>query len=59
MVIDDLQHRGHDSAQLAVIGPVGALSSQHVELVEDQHPRSNIQEAEDLVEVPCRLAQVR
>ena len=47
---------GHNPAEFPVVGPVGSLASEHVELVEHQHPRPDFEEVEYLFEVPCRLA---
>ncbi|CAN5805112.1 hypothetical protein BH24ACT5_BH24ACT5_30470 [soil metagenome] len=58
MVLYDLQHRCHNSTELSMVSSIRAFTTQHVELVEEQYPRPDIEETEDLLEVPRRLAQV-
>ena len=58
MLVNDLQHRGDHPAQLPVISAIAALASQHVELIEYEHPGSHVQETEDLFQIACCLAQI-
>jgi len=41
VVIHDLQHRSDRPTQLAVIGPIASFPPEHVELIENQDPRSH------------------
>ena len=50
MSINNLKHCCHNPPQFTMIGSICAFSSQHVELIENQHPRFHIQEVENLFE---------
>jgi hypothetical protein len=56
MSFDRLQQRCDDASEFPMVGSVGALTAEHVELVEQQHPRPDVEEAEDLLEIARRLA---